>query len=278
MNNLLSSSAARLRDAALVAALVASGVLAGAGQAKADELDDILSSGTLRCGVMLDYPPLGYRDSNGDPQGFDVETCKDIATAMGVELEIIETPAPQRIPSLIAGTTDIAVAGTTATLERAKTVTFTRPYNMGRMFVAYKQDSGEMTQFEDLKGKTVAVVRGTINETAYLAECAKWDEGCDNLSLATNADAVTALRQGRADAYIETDAYMSAFIGSPVAEGIALCCAVPGNTDWNAMAVVRGEYGLRDWLNYFIFWQIDSGRYAELYTKFFNAPAPTLAQ
>ena len=204
MNNLLSSSAARLRDAALVAALVASGVLAGAGQAKADKLDDILSSGTLRCGVMLDYPPLGYRDSNGDPQGFDVETCKDIATAMGVELEIIETPAPQRIPSLIAGTTDIAVAGTTATLERAKTVTFTRPYNMGRMFVAYKQDSGEMTQFEDLKGKTVAVVRGTINETAYLAECAKWDEGCDNLSLATNADAVTALRQGRADAIYDS--------------------------------------------------------------------------
>lgn len=278
MTTFFTSSAARLRGTAIMAALVATGLLAGADQAKADKLDDILANGTLRCGVMLDYPPLGYRDANGEPQGFDVETCKDVAAALGVELELVETPAPQRIPSLVAGTTDVSIAGTTATLERAKTVTFTRPYNMGRMFVAYKGDEGEMTEFEDLKGKTVAVVRGTINETAYLAECEGWEEGCKNLSLASNADAVTALRQGRADAYIETDAYMSAFIGSPVAEGITLCCAVPGNTDWNAMAVVRGEFGLRDWLNYFIFWQIDSGRYAELYTKYFNAPAPTLAQ
>lgn len=127
----------------------------------------------------------------------------------------METTAPQRIPSLVAGTTDISVAGTTPTLERGKTVTFTVPYNVGRMLVAYKSDT-PIASFEELKGKSVAVVRGTINESAYLDACAEWAEGCKNVSLATNADAVTALRQGRADAFIENNAFVEALVSSKV--------------------------------------------------------------
>ena len=256
---------------ATVAALAAF----GAAEARADKLNDIISSGTLRCGVMLDFPPQGFRDASGTPQGFDVETCKDIGKALGVKVELVETPAPQRIPSLVAGTTDISVAGTTPTLERGKTVTFTVPYNVGRMLVAYKEGT-PVAAFDDLKGKNVAVVRGTINETAYMDACAKWAEGCKNVSLATNADAVTALRQGRADAFIENNAFVEALVASKVGADIKVCCEVPGNTDWNAIAVPKGEYGLRDWLNYFVFWQVDTGRYEELYQKFYNAPAPSL--
>ena len=34
----------------------------------ADTLDDVVDRGTLRCGVVLDFPPIGYRDSNNEPQ------------------------------------------------------------------------------------------------------------------------------------------------------------------------------------------------------------------
>ncbi|RVM13890.1 amino acid ABC transporter substrate-binding protein, partial [Sinorhizobium meliloti] len=30
--------------------------------AHADKLDDIIASGTLRCAVVLDFPPMGSRD------------------------------------------------------------------------------------------------------------------------------------------------------------------------------------------------------------------------
>lgn len=244
-------------------------------EARADKLDDVVSSGKLRCGVMLDFPPLGYRDASGNPQGFDVETCKDIAKQLGTELEIIETPAPQRVPALVSGTVDIVVGGTTPTLERAKTVTFTNPYNVGKLVVVSGKDNA-ITSFDGLKGKSVAVVRGTLPETAYMQACETWDEGCKNLSLATNAEQITAVRQGRADAMIETNSFMSALMSSSQGEGLEICCEVPGFTDWTSIAVPKGEYGMRDWLNLFIFWQIDSGRYAELYKQFYGTAAPSL--
>ncbi len=39
------------------------------GTANADKLDDVISNGELRCGVVLDFPPIGYRDSNNQPGG-----------------------------------------------------------------------------------------------------------------------------------------------------------------------------------------------------------------
>lgn len=240
-----------------------------------DKLDDIVSSGALRCGVMLDFPPLGYRDASGNPAGFDVETCNDIAAQLGVKPEIVETQAPQRVPALVSGTVDIVVGGTTPTLERAKTVTFTDPYNVGKLVVV-TGSANRISGFDELKGKSVALVRGTLPETAYLAACNGWAEGCKNLSLANNAEQITAVRQGRANAMIETNSFMSALKASPQGADLEICCNVPGFTDWTSIAVPKGEYGLRDWLNLFIFWQVDSGRYAELYQKYYGTEAPSL--
>lgn len=53
-----------------------------AGVAQADKLDDIMSSGTLRCAVVLDFPPMGMRDENNEPIGFDVDYCTDLAAAL----------------------------------------------------------------------------------------------------------------------------------------------------------------------------------------------------
>jgi len=259
----------------VASAFAAVATLAISNEARADKLDDVISAGVLRCGVMLDFPPLGYRDASGAPQGFDVETCNDIAKQLGTELEIIETPAPQRVPALVSGTVDIVVGGTTPTLERAKTVSFTNPYNVGKLVVVGGARH-EMHSFEDLKGKTVAVVRGTLPETAYVQACAAWEEGCMNLSLANNAEQITAVRQGRAEAMIETNSFMSALMASSQGKDLSICCEVPGFTDWTSIAVPKGEAGLRDWLNLFIFWQIDSGRYAELYKQFYGTTAPSL--
>lgn len=66
--------------------------------AHADKLDDIIGSGTLRCAVVLDFPPMGSRDENNNPVGFDVDYCNDLAKALGVTAEIVETPSPSAFP------------------------------------------------------------------------------------------------------------------------------------------------------------------------------------
>lgn len=57
----------------------------------ADQLDSVLKKGVVRCGVVLDFPPIGFRDSNNNPDGLDVQMCKDLAAAMKIEHEVAST-------------------------------------------------------------------------------------------------------------------------------------------------------------------------------------------
>ena len=44
----------------LVSFAAAAVMLTGATTAYADKLDDVIDAGVLRCGVVLDFPPIGY--------------------------------------------------------------------------------------------------------------------------------------------------------------------------------------------------------------------------
>jgi ABC-type amino acid transport substrate-binding protein len=263
-----------LSAGAVLAGALAIAVLPACG-ARADALDDVISSGKLRCGAMLDFPPAGYRDQGNQPAGYDVEYCQDMAKALGVTPVIVETPSPQRLPALVSGQVDISIGSVTATTERAKTVAFTHPYLVYKLSVLVKQDSG-IKKWEDLKGKQVAVARGTTPEIEYLKHCKTWAEGCHYDSYGSNGDQLLAFRQGKADAMIEASSFLGALINSDQGKGLTICCDVPGYTDWIAIAVPRGEQGLLNWINLFIFRQVDTGRYAELYTKWFGGAPPSL--
>ncbi len=64
---------------AAILAVAGVAVFAPVNTAKADKLDDVINAGKLRCGVVLDFPPIGFRDADNNPAGFDVEYCKDMA-------------------------------------------------------------------------------------------------------------------------------------------------------------------------------------------------------
>jgi ABC-type amino acid transport substrate-binding protein len=130
-------------------AAVALAAVAAAGTAQADKLDDIIASGVLRCAVVLDFPPMGSRDADNNPVGFDVDYCNDLAAALGVTAEYVETPFPDRIPALVSGRADVGVASTSDTLERAKTIGFSIPYFAFTNVVLTRTDAGIAT-YEDL--------------------------------------------------------------------------------------------------------------------------------
>lgn len=141
--------------------------------ALADKLDDIIASGVLRCAVVLDFPPMGSRDTNNEPIGFDVDTCNDLAGKLGVTAEIVETPFPDRIPALVSGRADVGVASTSDTLERAKTIGFSIPYFAFEMVVLTKDGLG-IESYESLKGKKTGSVAGTYEAIALEADVKKW--------------------------------------------------------------------------------------------------------
>lgn len=258
--------------------VVAASILAlGATSASADKLDKIISKGKVKCGVVLDFPPMGYRDAKNKPAGFDVEYCKDLAKSLGVKLELKSMSFAQRIPALNSGKVDVVIGSTSDTLERAKSAGFTMPYFVFKLQVMSKKGSGINT-FADLKDKKVTSPLSTTNETEFLknSKALGWNQ--DNyFSSKSENDSNLALLQGKADAIISTDTTIANLLKLPKYKDYEAGPFVPGFDDFVSIITKRSEYGMINYLNLFIHQQVRSGRYKELNKQFFgNSPVRKL--
>ncbi|MDB6177312.1 transporter substrate-binding domain-containing protein [Paracoccus sp. Z330] len=259
-----------MKTSALTLAACAATALTG--PAFADKLDDIIGSGTLRCAVVLDFPPMGSRDSDNNPQGFDVDYCNDLAEALGVEAEIVETTFPERIPALVSGQVDIAVASTSDTLERAKTVGFTIPYYAFENAVV-ANDGVEISDWEGMKGKTVGATAGTYEAIWLQEKIEEWGEG-EFRPYQNQADVFLALSQGQLDVTVSTVEVAEANVASGNFEGIKIVDKAPMVPDYVGLITLREEQGLLNYMNLFINQQVRTGRYAELYAKWVGEGTP----
>ena len=253
--------------AALLAAVLAM-------PAAADKLDDIIASGVLRCAVVLDFPPMGSRDESNNPIGFDVDYCNDLAAALGVKAEIVETPFPERIPALMSGRVDVGVASTSDTLERAKTVGMSIPYFSFEMAVTANDKAG-IASFDDMKGKTVGATAGTFEAIALEKQIKEWGSGTFR-PYQTPADVFLALSQGQIDATVSTSTVAQSNVKSGKFPGISVVGKAPFDIDYVALFTNREEYGFLNYLNLFVNQQVRTGRYAELYDKWVGGDLPDL--
>lgn len=261
-----------MKISALVLGLAATTALTTAAQA--DKLDDIIASGTLRCAVVLDFPPMGSRDESNTPIGFDVDYCNDLAAALGVTAEIVETPFPERIPALMSGRVDVGVASTSDTLERAKTVGFSIPYFAFEMAVT-SNDAAGITSYDGMKGKVVGATAGTYEAIALEEQVKTWGEG-EFRPYQTQSDVFLALSQGQIDATVSTSTVAQANVKTGNFPGISVVDKAPFDTDYVALFTLREEYGLINYLDLFVNQQIRTGRYAELYEKWVGGELPNL--
>lgn len=257
--------------------LVAGGLAAAtslAGAAQADKLDDIIASGTLRCAVVLDFPPMGSRDEQNEPIGFDVDYCNDLAAALGVTAEIVETPFPDRIPALVSGRADVGVASTSDTLERAKTVGFSIPYFAFTNVVLTREDTGIAT-YEDLQGRTVGSVAGTFEGIALEEDVTAWGSG-EFRPYQSQADVFLALSQGQIEATVVTSTVAASIVQGGQYPGLSIGGDAPYLVDYVALIAVRDEQGLLNYLDLFVNQQVRTGRYEELFQKWVGGEAPDL--
>lgn len=251
----------------------ASVVVAACLPAKADKLDDIIASGELRCAVILDFPPMGSRDSNNNPVGFDVDYCNDLAAVLGVKAVVVDTPTPDRIPALVSGRADVGVASVSDTLERAKTIGMTIPYFVFTNVVLTRKDAGIDT-VADIKGHAVGGADGAY-ETIALERMVKElnDPNGSFRGFQNQSDVFLALTSKQIDATWVTSTVAAAIIGSGKYPGLKVAGDAPLDADFVSLIALREEQGLINFLNLFINRQVRSGRYAELYKKWIGDSA-----
>lgn len=246
--------------------------------AKADStLDAVVKAKKLRCAVVLDSPPSGYITPDNKPDGYDVAYCNDMAKSLGVEAVIVQTPASDRIPALVSKRVDIVVGSTTITPERAMTVAFTQPYVNYTITVMTRKDTG-IKSYEDLKGKKLGAVTGSTFEQLFTKELqGKWkDTGTTYIGYGSDAEVFMALQQGKVDGILQASSVYNTLEKSGQYPTFTSAGLAP-LADMDGLAVRRGDPEFLNWARVFVWNQVVSGRYAELYKKYMgDGPLPSL--
>jgi ABC-type amino acid transport substrate-binding protein len=232
---------------------------------EASLLDEIQKRGVLQVGCMLDFPPLGWRNEKGEPMGYNVKLAEDMAQALGVKLEVIETVSANRIPALVAKRIDVSSAGLTITMERAKAVAFTIPDRRGAMFVLTHKDS-PISTLDDCKDYKIGTVRGTTPEIYFLDYFKNKGIKIDYISYDSNADVILALNQKKVDAIAETDIWFGKIMKQNPDKFKIIR---PGYfNEWTGLAVRHGDQTWLHWVNTFLWLEHISGRVRQLHDEF----------
>jgi polar amino acid transport system substrate-binding protein len=241
-------------------------VAASALPATAGMLDDIRARGVVRIGVSLGGEPIGFRDAQNNPVGYDVDVATMIGEKLGLPVEFTDVSGDARISMLVSGQLDIVVANTSATLKRAESVNFTIPYNRAGLRVIVQADSG-ITSLEGLAGKKIVVGRGTTGET-FIKDAVPTAELVYVDQFAP--DGVLQLQQKRVDAAIE-DSSLLDYLATQNPSLVTL----PGlySNDPIGIAVAKGDIEFVRWLDMFVSDYIQSGAYEANYKKWWGKTA-----
>lgn len=231
---------------------------------EASTLNQIIKQGTLVVGTEMQFFPFEYAGEKGEPMGFDMDMARLIAKELGVKIEIKDMEFTGLIPSLQSGKVDMIISGMTATLERAKTVSFTRPYFVtGLCALLSKKRAPNITDVHELNSpdRIIAVKLGTTGDliTAKLFPKAKVNRFKEETAC------VREVVTGRADAFLYDQ--LSLVKHQKQNPETTRVLAKPFTYEPYAIAVRKGDFDYLDWLNLFLETIHKDGRYQELYKK-----------
>ena len=148
--------------------LLGMGVIAGqlvAGQSWAQAaLENILKTKKIRIGVPTDFAPYGFVGPDLKPRGLDVDMANYIAAKLGAQAELLPVTTANRIPYLQTKKADLVISTLGKNPEREKVIDFSIAYSpffigvFGPKSIAIKAPA-------DLAGKSIAVTRGSVDDT-----------------------------------------------------------------------------------------------------------------
>ncbi len=244
--------------------LVALALLVAA-PAWADQLDDIMKSGTIKIATDVAIPPAGMMNAQMQPIGSDVETAQLLAKDWGLKLEFVPTTGPTRIPNILSGKADVIISTLSVTPDRAKVIDFSRAYTVLQSVVGGGPGIS-VDSIAALKGKTVAVTRGTTQDTKLTALAAA--NGFTVQRYDDDATLVTAGATGQAQLIATSVALIDAVKQKDPASGFAPRFVLD-NFDI-AIGVKKGEPRLLAKLNEWILANLQNGKLNEIYKKYYN--------
>lgn len=235
-------------------------------------LEKIGRTGTLTIGTRTGSPPFAYVDKNNRWVGFSIDLVEQfvapaVSKKIGKPIKVAkkESTPPTRIPLLTSNAVDLIAETMTDTKERRESVDFSLTFfYTGAQFLVKK--GSPITGIDSIGGKRVAAQQGSTNARILR-------EKVPSVKLIEFPDqpaAFQALAQGRVEAYTNDGIQLAGLKAkAPKPDDWVIVGGFYSNEPYG-MAMRKNEASFRSLVNQGLADAIESGRYFELYEKYFG--------
>jgi polar amino acid transport system substrate-binding protein len=251
--------------AVAVLALSACGSSASSSTAAKDNPYGLQQPGTIRVGTLTDAPPNVFL-KDGKFTGFDNDLLTAVAGKLGLKVQFVGTDFSALLAQVKNKKFDLGSSSITITDARKKTVDFTNGYDFGYFGLDVPAGS-DIKSFDQLKGKRVAVVQGTVQDD-YATK-----GGLNPVRVPDYNSALNQLKSGTAQAWVAP-----AEIGEKTAKdsgGKVTLAAKQLSSAPTAFAVAPGNTAFRKALNTALDEVIKDGTWSKLQEQYYpGRPVP----
>jgi polar amino acid transport system substrate-binding protein len=251
--------------AVAVLALSACGSSASSSTAAKDNPYGLQQAGTIRVGTLTDAPPNVFL-KDGKFTGFDNDLLTAVAGKLDLKVQFVGTDFSALLAQVKNKKFDLGSSSITITDARKKTVDFTNGYDFGYFGLDVPAGS-DIKGFDQLKGKRVAVVQGTVQDD-YATK-----GGLNPVRVPDYNSALNQLKSGTAQAWVAP-----AEIGEKTAKdsgGKVTVAAKQLSSAPTAFAVAPGNTAFRKALNTALDEVIKDGTWSRLQQQYYpGRPVP----
>ncbi len=247
-------------------------------------LEKINRTGVLTVGTRTGVQGFAFVNSKNEWVGFSIDLVEqaiapEISRKLGkpIKVEKKESTPPTRISLLTSNTVDLVAETMTDTRSRRETVDFSLTYFVtGAQFLVKK--GSPIRGVQDIAGKRIAVLKGSTS-AKFLGE--KYP-GAQLVEFPDATAAFQALTQGQVDAFTSDGTYLAGLIGKAPNPGDWVIAGDFYTYEPYGMAMRKNESDFRNLVNNGLMEAIESGKYFELYEKWFGpkgeVPYPLTAE
>ncbi|MEV2239282.1 ABC transporter substrate-binding protein [Micromonospora sp. NPDC049891] len=257
--------AAAVGVAAILGATTLTACASDSAGSAADNPYNLLQPGVLRAGTLTDAPPNVYL-KDGTFTGFDNDLLVAAADKLGLTVEFVGTDFSGLLAQVNNRKFDVGSSSITITEARKKTVDFGNGYDFGYFGLDVPAGSA-LRSFDELPGKRVVVVQGTVQDD-YAT-----NNGLDPVRVPDYNGAINQLKAGTADAWIapaEIGEKTAADSGGKITVAAKELSPAP-----TAYAFAKGNDALREALNRALDEVIADGTWTRLQEQYYpGRPIP----
>lgn len=181
-------------------------IVSGCGASKTkssidNSMQEVKEQGEFIVGLDDSFPPMGFRDENGEIVGFDIDLAKEAAKRMGVNVIFKPVDWDGIVLSLKNDDIDIIWNGLTITEKRKEAMGFTNSYLKNRQIIIVLKDSNIKSK-DDFNDKIIGVQLGSSSDEALTNDETTLEKLKEVRKYSNNTEALMDLKAERIQAVV----------------------------------------------------------------------------